>query len=142
MVATACSSTEFGPNKLTQQDKSNQQLAVQNIMCEFEPHPEGEGKQSPCAHLIEHRLLLGKFFAPLLPRGMKEAEQNRGRRVTTKFIVEAAAKIQQCRKVSLENTINVIRDVKIAGGTYLVKGTSPLSQENSSCFLTPVQEGL
>lgn len=140
MFLAACSSTDIGPNAPTQEFKATEQVALQNLMCAFEPHPEG--KQSPCAHLIENRLLLGRFFSPLLPRGMKEAEQNRGRRITTKFIVEAAAKIQQCRKVPLENTINVIRDVKIAGGTYLLRGTSPLSEENSSCFLTPAQEGL
>lgn len=139
MALVGCSSTDIGPNAPTADYKAKEQVALQNMMCAFEPHPEG--KQSPCAHMIENRLLLGRFFAPVRPRGMNETEQNRGRRITTKFIVEAAAKIQQCRKVPLENTINVIRDLKIAGGTYALKGTSPLSEENSSCFLTPEQEG-
>ena len=140
MILAACTSSDIGPNRPTQQDKANEQLAAQNAMCAFEPHPEG--KQSPCAHMIENRLLLGRYFTPRSLGGLKESEKLRGRRITTKFIVEAAARIQQCRKVSEENTINIIRDIKIAGGTYLLKGTSPLSEENSSCFLTPVQEGL
>lgn len=139
LMLAACNSSTVGPNAPTAEFKEKEQLALQNIMCAFEPHPEG--KQSPCAHLIENRLLLGKYFAPLLPRNMKEAEQIRGRRITTKFIVESAAKIRQCQRVPLENSINIIRDIKIAGGTYLLKGTSPLSEETSSCFLTPVQEG-
>ena len=139
MTLVACSSTDIGPNRPDAQYKANEQLAIQNVMCAFEPHPQG--KQSPCAHMIENRLLLGKFFQPLLPRGVTEAERNKARRLTTKFVVEAAARIKQCRKVPLENTINIIRDVKIAGGTYLLRGTSPLSEENSSCFLTPEQEG-
>ncbi len=140
MILAACSSTTVGPNAPSEQDKANEQLALQNMMCAFEPHPEG--KQSPCAHMIENRLLLGRYFAPQTLGGLKDAEKSRGRRITTKFIVEAAARIKQCRKVPLENTINIIRDVKIAGGTYLLRGTSPLSEENSSCFLTPYQEGL
>jgi len=137
-LLVACNSNTVGPNAPTAEFKATEQIALRNIMCAFEQHPEG--KQSPCAHLIENRLLLGKFFSPLLPRGMKEAEQKRGRRITTKFIVEAAAKIKQCQKVPLENTINIIRDVKIAGETYLLKGTSPLIEETSTCFITPDQE--
>lgn len=134
----ACSSTELGPNAPTAEFKAKEQLAVKNQMCAFDPHPEG--KQSPCAHLIENRLLFGRIFAPETLGGLDEAEKIRGRRITTKFIVDAASKIKQCRRVPLENTINIIRDVKIAGGTYLLKGTAPLSEESSSCFLTPDQE--
>ena len=134
----ACVSTDVGSNAPTAESKANEQLAVKNQMCAFDPHPEG--KQSPCAHLIENRLLFGRIFAPETLGGLDEAEKIRGRRITTKFIVNAAASIKQCRKVPLENTINIIRDVKIAGGTYLLKGTAPLSEENSSCFLTPSQE--
>lgn len=140
MILAACTSSDIGPNRPTQQDRANEQLAVQNVMCAFESH--SEGKQSPCAHMIENRLLLGRYFTPRTLGGLSESEKLRGRRITTKFIVEAAAKIQQCRKVPQENTINIIRDIKIAGGTYLLKGTSPLSEDNSSCFLTPEQEGL
>ena len=139
MILAACTSTDIGPNRPTAEYKAQEQLAIQNLMCAFEPHPEG--KQSPCAHMIENRLLLGRYFAPRALGGLKESEKLRGRRITTKFIVEAAAGIQQCRKVPPENTINIIRDIKIAGGAYLLKGTSPLSEENSSCFLTPDQEG-
>ena len=137
-LVTACSSTDVGPNAPTAEDRQNEQIAAQNAMCAFEPHPQG--KQSPCAHLIENRLLLGRFFAPETLGGFDEAEKLRGRRITTKFIVNAAAGIKQCRKVSAES-ITVIRDVKIAGGTYLLKGTAPLSEVNSSCFLTPETEG-
>ena len=139
LVLSACSSTDVGPNAPTAQDKANEQLAVQNVMCAFEPHPEG--KQSSCDHLIENRLLLGRMFLPATLGGIDEAEKIRGRRVTTKFIVKAAASIKQCQKVSLENTITIIRDVKIAGGTYLLKGTAPLEEGVASCFITPVVEG-
>lgn len=134
----ACVSSDVGPNAETADLKAKEELAVKNLMCAFEPHPEG--KQSPCAHLIENRVLFGRIFAPPTLGGLDESEKIRGRRITTKFIVEAASKIKQCRRVPLENTINIIRDVKIAGGTYLLKGTAPLSEENSSCFLTPDQE--
>lgn len=134
-LLVACVSTEVGRNAPTAEFKAKEQLAVQNQMCAFDPHPEG--KQSPCAHLIENRLLFGRIFAPETLGGLDEAEKIRGRRITTNFIVEAASKIKQCRKVPLENTINIIRDVQIAGGTYLLKGTAPLSEETSSCFLTP-----
>lgn len=134
-IATACSATSGSNLSEKQQFATNEQLAIQNVMCVFEPHPEG--KQSPCAHMIENRLLLGRFFAFETLGGFKESEKAKGRRITTKFIVNAAASIKQCRKVPLENTINIIRDVKIADGTYLLKGTAPLSEENSFCFLTP-----
>jgi hypothetical protein len=134
----ACVSSDVGPNAPTAELKAKEQLAVKNQMCAFDPHPEG--KQSPCAHLIQNRVLFGRIFAPPTLGGLDEGEKLRGRRITTKFIVDAASKIKQCRRVPLDNTINIIRDVKIAGGTYLLKGTAPLSEENSSCFLTPDQE--
>jgi len=134
LFLVACSSTNLGPNAPTQQELALEQKAVQNLMCAFEPHPEG--KQSPCAHLIENRQLLNRFFAPAGIGNLNEAEKIRGRRITTRFIVNAAGSINQCRKITSENTVNIIRDIEIADGTYLVKGTSPLSEENSSCFLT------
>ncbi len=137
-VLVACSPTA-GPRFEAQQLKANEQLAAQNIMCAFEPHPEG--KQSPCAHLIENRILFGRIFSPETLGGLPEGDKIRGRRVTTKFIVEAAASIKQCRKVPLESSITIIRDVQFAGQTYLLKGTPPLLEENSSCFLTPETEG-
>lgn len=138
LLLVACSSTSIGPNAPTQEDLALENAAVQNQMCAFEPHPEG--KQSACAHLIENRQLLSRFFAPEGVGRLEQSEKNRGRRITTRFIVNAAAKIKQCQKVPLENTLNIIRDVKIAGETYVVKGTSPLIEESSSCFLTKVQE--
>jgi len=134
----ACSSTNLGPNAPTQEELALEQKAVQNLMCAFEPHPEG--KQSPCAHLIENRQLLNRFFAPAGIGNLTESEKIRGRRITTRFVVNAAGSISQCQRVTSEDTVNIIRDVKIANGTYLVKGTSPLLEESSSCFLTQSQE--
>lgn len=138
LLLTACSSGSVTQTSEEQQFAAREQRALQNLMCAFEPHPEG--KQSPCAHLIENRVLLSRFFAPATLGGFNEAEKNRGRRITTNFIVNAAANINQCNRVSPENTINIIRDVKIAGGTYAVMGTSPLTEETSSCFITPDKE--
>lgn len=134
MLAVACTTEQvrqLGPNALTAEDKQNEQLAIQNIMCVFE-------NQDRCSHVIENRGLMTRFFAPETQGGMEEEDKNRGRRITTKFIVEAAATIKQCRRVTEESLV-VLRDIKIAGGTYLLKATKP-ADTSSACFLTPAPE--
>ena len=131
VIAIACTSREMGPYAPTAEDKQNEVLAVKNAMCAFE-------NQERCAHVIENRNLMTRFFAPETLGGMNESEKFRGRRITTKFIVEAAASIRQCRPV-VANSIIILRDVKINGGTFLMKATTP-ANETSACFITPDPE--
>ena len=131
MLAVACTSRDVGPYAPTAEDKQNEVLAAQNAMCAFE-------NQARCSHVIENRILMSRFFAPETLGGMDESEKFRGRRVTTKFIVEAAASIKQCRKVSQEAVI-LLKDVDINGGKWQMKATKPVDA-NASCFITPSPE--
>ncbi|MGI9349957.1 MAG: hypothetical protein ACR2O3_00225 [Rhizobiaceae bacterium] len=130
-IAVACTSRDVGPYAPTAEDRQNEVLAAKNAMCTFE-------NQERCAHVIENRNLMTRFFAPETLGGMNESEKFRGRRITTKFIVEAAATIKQCRPVVADSVV-ILRDVKINGGTYLMKATKPAS-ENSACFIIPDPE--
>ena len=130
-MAVACTSRDVGPYAPTAEDKQNEALAAQNAMCAFE-------NQARCSHVIENRILMSRFFAPETLGGMDESEKFRGRRVTTKFIVEAAAAIKQCRRVTEESLI-VLKDVDINGAKWQMKATKPVN-ETSSCFITPEPE--
>ena len=123
----ACTSRDVGPYAPTAQDKSNEQLAVQNAQCAFE-------NQNRCSHVVENRILLSRFFAPEGFGGMDESEKFRGRRVTTKFIVEAAAGIQQCTKV-FEDSVILLKNIDINGGKWQMKATKPVSP-TANCFIT------
>lgn len=131
VLAVACTSRDVGPYAPTAQDKQNEVLAAQNAMCVFE-------NQARCSHVIENRILMSRFFAPETLGGMDESEKFRGRQVTTKFIVEAAAGIKQCRKVT-EDSIVLLKGVDINGGKWQMKATKPVN-ENSACFITPELE--
>ena len=100
-------------------------------MCAFE-------NQERCAHVIENRNLMTRFFAPETLGGMNESEKFRGRRITTKFVVEAAASIRQCRPVVADSVV-ILRDMQINGSTFLMKATAP-ANETSACFITPDPE--
>ncbi|MEM9331358.1 MAG: hypothetical protein AAGA53_08520 [Pseudomonadota bacterium] len=130
-VLVACTSRDVGPYAPTSDDKRNEALAVKNAMCTFE-------NQERCAHVIENRTLMSKFFLPETLGGIDETEKFRGRRITTKFVVEAAAAIAQCVPVTQESIV-ILRDVKIAGGTYQMRATKPVNQ-SSACFITPDPE--
>lgn len=130
-LVVACSSQNLGPHAPDAAELQNHKLAAQNAMCAFE-------NQARCAHVIEHRLLMSRFFAPQGIGGMNESEKVKGRRITTKFIVEAAAAIKQCRRVT-EDSIVILDDVKINGGTWQMKATKP-ADENAACFIIPEPE--
>ncbi len=131
VLVVACTSRDVGPYAPSAQDKQNEVLAAQNAMCVFE-------NQARCAHVIENRVLMSRFYAPETLGGMDESEKFRGRSVTTKFIVEAAAAIKQCRRVSEESLI-LLKDVDINGGKWQMRATKPVN-ENAACFITPDPE--
>ncbi|MEM8651659.1 MAG: hypothetical protein AAGF54_14085 [Pseudomonadota bacterium] len=126
---TACSSTTSPVTSEQQEYPILEKRALENIMCIFE-------NQTRCDHIIENRTIFARFFAPADLGGLTANQKINGRRVTTKFVVEAAASIQQCQRTSTE-TISLIKDVKISGGTYRVEGTKPLEQGQSVCFIAP-----
>ncbi len=130
-ITAACSSSDIGPNAPTETDRQNEVLATQKAMCRIE-------NQARCIHVIENRTLMARFFTAETQGGMEEEEKIKGRRLTTRFVVEAAAAIKQCQPVTQESVI-LLRDIKIAGGTYLMKATKPVN-ESSACFITPDPE--
>lgn len=130
-LAVACTSRDVGPYAPTAEDKQNEVLATKNAMCAIE-------NQARCAHVIENRILMSRFFAPETLGGLDESEKFRGRRVTTKFIVEAAAGIRQCRPVTSESIV-ILKDVNINGGKWQFRATKPVN-ETASCFLAPEPE--
>jgi len=127
LAISACTSTDVGVNAPTAEDKAIHAQALNKLMCRVE-------NQARCAHVIENRILFGRFFAPKTLGGLEEDEKRRGRRITTKFIAEAVANINQCQPVTAESVV-LVKDLKLAGGTYEFKGTSPLDQQTSACFL-------
>ena len=131
LVLAACTGDNFGPHALTAEDRENQVVAAKKIMCRIE-------QQDRCAHVIKNRQLMTRFFKPDTQGGLKEDEKKRGRRITTKYIVEAVAAINQCTPV-IEESLVLLRDVKIDGGTYLLKATIP-ADESAACFITPDPE--
>ena len=133
VLVTACPSRDVGPNAPTAQDKTNETVAAQKSMCTIE-------NQTRCDHLIENRNLFGRFFAPQTLGGMDENEKQRGRRITTKFVVEAVAAINQCKRVEL-TSIPIVKGMIIAKQKFNVMGTSPLVKGESTCFITPQTEG-
>ena len=133
MITVACTSRDVGPYARTDAERQKEFQAAQNAECVFE-------NQARCDHLIENRGLFGRFFAPETQGGMDENEKFRGRRITTNFVVEAVASIKQCNRVSAES-VTIINGMEINGAKYLVRGTSPLAQQSSSCFITPQREG-
>ncbi|MEM7067364.1 MAG: hypothetical protein AAF478_00660 [Pseudomonadota bacterium] len=130
-IMAACSSTDIGPYAPTSEEKRLETAATTKAMCRIE-------NQERCAHVIENRLLMSRFFAPETLGGMDESEKFRGRSITTKFVVEAVAAINQCQRVT-EDSVILLRDMKIDKGTYFLKATKPVSV-NSACFITPEPE--
>jgi len=131
-VLVACNSRDVGPFAPDAQEKSLQQVAVSKLMCRIE-------NQARCAHVIENRILLARFYAPKTLGGLDESEKFQGRSVTNKFITEAVAGIQQCERVTAES-VSLLKGMKLAGGLYELRGTSPLSEQTSACFLTTFSE--
>lgn len=133
LLVAACSSSDVGPFAPTAEEKASQRIAAQNAMCAID-------NQARCDHLIENRILFGRFFAPETLGGMEEPEKLRGRKLTTKFVSEAVAGIQQCTRVTAPS-IPIVKGMVIDGGKYTVMGTSPLLEGSSTCFITPQTEG-
>ena len=131
-VAAACTSGSGSSSVSSSDSQSLQRQAAANVMCAIE-------NQARCDHLIENRVLFGRFFTPEFLGGMDEDEKKRGRRITTKFVVEALADIKQCRRVT-DNSVTIVDGMEIDGKSYTVKGTSPLKMQMSQCFITPQPE--
>ncbi len=132
LLAASCTSRDVGPYAPTAEDKNLEKIAASKPMCVID-------NQARCDHLIENRLLFGRFFAPETLGGLDESEKFRGRRITTKFVVEALAATNQCVAPS-EPTVTIVRGMIIDGRRFDAKGTSPLVEQQSSCFITPSAE--
>ena len=128
MVLASCVSTDIGPNAYTKEDLQTQRIAGQNAGCAIE-------NQERCKHVIENRILMARFFAPKTLGGLREDEKIKGRRVTTRFVAEAAAAISACRRVTQE-ALPLIRDMDLDGSKFTLKATAPIT-ETSTCFLEP-----
>ncbi len=133
IVSASCSSTDVGPYAPTAEEKATERVATQKAMCAID-------NRARCDHMIENRLLFGRFFAPPTLGGMEEPEKLRGRKITTKFVSEAVAGIQQCNRVTAPS-IPIVKGMVLDGGTYTLMGTSPLLEGSSTCFITPQTEG-
>ncbi len=131
LLLAGCSSTGAGQGDTDSQYRSLELAAAGNLQCAWE-------NQARCSHMIENRSLMARFFAPETLGGLNEPEKQRGRRITTKFVVEAAAAINQCRRVTAKS-VTIVKDVRISEKGYRVEGTAPLNA-SSSCFLTPDPE--
>ena len=121
------------PPGLKHSSIEQQNKAVANVGCVFE-------NQNACSHIVENRLLLASFYSPKGLGNKTEEEKLKGRRITTKFVVEHAGNIQQCRKETAA-AILVLNKLEIAGSKYKVLATAPIS-EQSSCYLAVDTENL
>lgn len=132
ILVTACTSRDVGPYAPTAEEKGQEKLAATRAMCVIE-------NQARCDHLIENRVLFGRFFVPSVLGGLDESERIRGRRITTKFVIEALAMNNQC-VAPAEPSIAIVTGMQIDGRLFDVKGTSPLKEQQSSCFISPSSE--
>ena len=132
IILVGCSSHDIGPYALTDEDKAQQRLAASRAMCRIE-------NQKRCDHLIENRTLFGRFFAPQTVGGLDEDEKIRGRRITTKFVVEALSTVQQCNRVEGQS-VKIISGMEIDKRKFDVMGSSPLIENQSACFIQPSTE--
>lgn len=132
LILVACTSRDVGPYAPTAEDRSQEAVAASKAMCVID-------NQARCNHLIENRILFGRFFAPETLGGLDESKKFRGRRITTQFVVEALAATNQCVPPQ-EPSVNIVRGMEIDGKRFDVKGTSPLIEQQSSCFITPSLE--
>ncbi|MDJ0614371.1 MAG: hypothetical protein QNJ29_11920 [Rhizobiaceae bacterium] len=132
VFAVACTSRDVGPYAPTTEEKSLEQIAATKSMCVIQ-------NQARCDHLIENRSLFSRFFAPATLGGLDESEKFRGRRITTKFVVEALAATNQCVPPS-GPSVTIVKGMEIDKRRFDVKGTSPLLEQQSSCFITPSSE--
>ena len=132
VLVVACTSSNVGPNAATEEQKNQEKVAASRTMCVIE-------NQARCNHLIENRVLFSRFFVPAVLGGLDENEKIRGRRITTKFVVEALANNNQCVAPS-EPSVTIVKGMQIDGRLFDVKGTSPLQEQQSSCFITPSSE--
>ena len=128
----ACTSRDVGPYAATPEDKQQEKVAASKAMCVID-------NRARCDHLIENRQLFARFFAPATLGGLDESEKFRGQRITTKFVVEALAATNQC-VAPVEPSVIIINSMQIDGRKFDVKGTSPLQEQQSSCFITPSLE--
>ena len=55
LIAVACTSRDIGPYALTSEDKARQAAAAGKAQCAIENQPR-------CDHLIENRILFGRFL--------------------------------------------------------------------------------
>jgi len=132
LLAVACTSRDFGPYAPDAEEKGQQVIAAGKAMCVIQ-------NQARCDHLIENRVLFGRFFAPETLGGLDEGKKFRGRRLTTKFVVEALAASNQC-VAPVGPSINIVKGMEINNRLFDLKGTSPLVEQQSSCFITPSLE--
>ena len=131
LALVGCTSEKYGPYALTDEQRKAEAIAATKVMCRIE-------QQDRCAHVIENRQLMARFFKVETQGGLEEEEKKRGRRITTNYVVEAVAAINQCTPVS-EDSIPLLRDMKINGGTYIMMATKPVN-ESAACFITPDPE--
>ena len=111
-----------------QQKRELEQRAISNAGCKFQD-------QSACAHLVEHRSLFASFFLPVGFGNKTDLEREKGIRITTKFVVNAASSINQCMRVT-DESLPLIKNMKIAGKPFTVMATKPVN-ETAACFITP-----
>ena len=123
-----CNSADTPPGLTTSDYQELQRKAVANAGCVIED-------QFACTHVIENRQLLSSFFSPEGLGGKDESEKLRGRRVTTKYVVDAVSAIKQCRKTDSE-AIPLLKKLEISDGQYQVLATIPVSA-TSSCYMIP-----
>ena len=122
-VLSACNSSS-GP---TDPDaRASESRAVANVGCAFQDIQF-------CQHMIDKRPILTQFFSPD-PNRISDEEKKRARRLLTEEVVDAAANISQCRKVTQES-LPLIQGMKINRGDYNLMATSPVTQQ-SSCYIT------
>lgn len=126
-LMASCNTLDDGSGLTSADRRAMEVQAAQNAECVFE-------NQARCTHIIENRTQLSLYFAPESLSKLDPNEKNKGMRVTKNFVVEAAAAIKQCNKIS-DTVLPLIKGMEINGEPHQVMGTSPLSLQ-SKCFIT------
>ena len=127
LLAAGCTPEKVGPYAADADDRAIQRQAAQKLMCRIE-------NQERCSHLIQNRAVFSRFFDPLNTGTMTQTEKFKGRQITTKYVAEALAEIKQCQTVG-EESIAIIKGLKLDEKLYQVRATSPLSEQTSACFI-------
>ena len=125
-LMASCNTVDDGSGLTAADRRGMEAQAVQNAECVFE-------NQARCTHIIENRTQLSLYFAPDSLSKLDANEKIKGMRVTKNFVVEAAAAIKQCNKIS-DSVLPLIKGMEINGEPFQVMGTSPLSPQ-SKCYI-------